>query len=77
MGRTGMTFTPHSLRLLNVVDRVACLVIEGEEIAPEARERIACAQEVLTRILDGRITEGTDHLEMWGKVSRIGRENAA
>lgn len=72
-----MTFTPHSLHLLNVVDRVACLVIEGEKLTPEARERIACAQEVLTRILDGRITEGTDHLEMWGEVNKIGRERAA
>ena len=66
--------TPHSLNLLNATDRVACLVMDGEPLTPEARERIACAHEVLARILDGRCTEGTDHVTLWGEVSRICRE---
>lgn len=67
-------YTPHSLALLNTVDRVACLVIDGQEVTPAIRERLECSREVLERILDGRIANGTDHLKLWGEVSRVGWE---
>ena len=67
--------TPHSLALLNDVDRVVCRVIDGTPIDPAARERLACAKEALERILDGRITAGTDHMTAWGEISAIGGEH--
>ena len=67
--------TPHSLELLNAVDRVVCQVIDGTPIDPAACERLACAKEAIERMLDGRICEGTDHMTAWGEISAIGREH--
>ena len=66
-----MTFTPHSLALLNTADRVACQVIAGDELTPEIRERLESVKEVCERVLDGRITENTDHSKAWAEIYRM------
>lgn len=68
-------FIPHSYALLNTADRVACLVIDGVGVNPVARENLVCAREIIDRILDGRLTEGSDHMTLMADLSRIGRDD--
>lgn len=69
-------FIPHSYALLNTADRVACLVIDGVGVNDKARENLVCAREIIDRILDGRLAEGSDHMALMADLSRIGRNEA-
>lgn len=66
MGRRRMT--PHSYTILCSLDLIIGQVIRGEELPEDDRERLRRAGEYIERILDGRITEGTNPQDVAAEV---------
>ena len=68
--------TTHAQSILCSLDLIVGQVIRGQDLTPAERQRLVRAREYIDRLLDGRITKGTNGQDIAADIHNAARKVA-